>query len=56
MLINISNEERLKTFNTVVKKSAVVLCALTTGGKISKLEHIEKLLKSGSDKVLITSR
>ncbi len=59
MLINISNEEReIKNFfNSVVKKSAVsCFVPLTTGGKISKLEHIEKLLKSGSDKVLITSK
>ncbi|MAV82139.1 MAG: hypothetical protein CMI90_01580 [Pelagibacteraceae bacterium] len=59
MLINISerHSETQLFFNEVVKKSAQnCFIPLTTGGKITELKHIEKLLKSGSDKVLITSK
>ena len=59
MLINISEkiEEAEIFFNEVVKNSAKnCFIPLTTGGKISEIKHIEKLLKAGSDKVLVTSK
>jgi len=59
MLINISETDKEAEifFNEVVKKSAInCFIPLTTGGKISKIDHIDKLLKAGSDKVLITSK
>ena len=59
MLINISENKKETDifFNKVVKNCAInCFVPLTTGGKISTLEQIEKLLMSGSDKVLITSK
>ncbi len=59
MLINISeNINQTELFFKNVVKNCAINCfvPLTTGGKISKLEQIEQLLKSGSDKVLITSQ
>lgn len=59
ILINISeNINEIDLFLKEVVKNCAKNCfvPLTVGGKISKLEQIEKLLKSGSDKVLITSQ
>ena len=59
ILINISeNINEIDLFFKNVVKNCAKNCfvPLTAGGKISKLEQIEMLLKSGSDKVLITSQ
>jgi cyclase len=53
--IDATNEGRQTTGSIIERVSEEVFMPFTVGGGISKLEHIASLLRSGADKVSITS-
>lgn len=48
-------EGREPLYDEIKRMTEVLMCPLTIGGGISELHHIEKLLKSGADKVTINT-
>lgn len=51
--INATLEEREPLYEEIKEYTSKLYCPVTIGGGISKLKHIEKLLKVGADKVAI---
>lgn len=53
--VEATREGREPSYEAIKEYSSVLFCPLTIGGGISSLEHIQKLLLAGADKVAINS-
>ncbi len=53
--VEATREGREPSYEAIEEYTSKLFCPLTVGGGVSKLEHIEKLLRSGADKIAINS-